>query len=89
MAICPDQVTHRKPHPEPIFTACEKISVDPTATLYVGDHARDIEAGRRANNFTIAAGWGYLNADEQAEDWNAHLTLPTTHAFSQWLQQQL
>lgn len=89
VAICPDQVTHRKPHPEPILTACERIGVDPKQTLYVGDHARDIEAGKRANNFTIAAGWGYLNENEQAEDWDAHLTIPTPQAFSDWLSQQI
>lgn len=89
VAICPDQVTHRKPHPEPIFTACEKIGVDPAATIYVGDHARDIEAGKRANNFTVAAGWGYLNEGEQAADWQAHITLATPQEFSHWLLTQL
>ena len=89
VAICPDQVTHRKPHPEPILTACNNIGVNPTATIYVGDHARDIEAGKRAENYTVAAGWGYLNAGEQAEDWQAHLTLPTPQAFTDWLQGQL
>ena len=89
VAICPDQVTHRKPHPEPIFKACEIIGVAPAATIYVGDHARDIEAGKRANNFTVAAGWGYLNEGEQAEDWHAHLTLPTPQSFQQWLLEHL
>ena len=89
IAICPDQVTHRKPHPEPILTACQRIGVDPAHTLYVGDHARDIEAGKRANSYTIAAAWGYLNAGEQAEDWNAHLTLATPEAFTEWLTRQL
>ncbi|RLT92517.1 HAD family hydrolase [Ketobacter sp.] len=89
VAICPDQVTHRKPHPEPILTACERIGADPSATLYVGDHARDIEAGKRANNYTVAAGWGYLNAGERAEDWCASITLPTPQTFCQWLSEQL
>lgn len=89
IAICPDQVTHRKPHPEPILTACERIGADPSLTLYVGDHARDIEAGKRANNFTIAAAWGYLNEGEHAEDWGAHLTISTPQAFSDWLSEQL
>jgi len=89
VAICPDQVTHRKPHPEPILTACEKIAADPVHTLYVGDHARDIEAGKRAGNYTVAAGWGYLNEGEQAEDWAADITLHTPSEFTNWLLQQL
>lgn len=89
VAICPDQVTHRKPHPEPILTACQKIGANPLHTIYVGDHARDIEAGKRAENFTVAAAWGYLNEGEQAEDWQAHLTLQTPMDFQRWLQQLL
>lgn len=89
VAICPDQVTHRKPHPEPILTACKLIGADPLHTIYVGDHARDIEAGKRANNFTVAAAWGYLNEGEQAQDWQADITLQSPNDFKPWLQQYL
>lgn len=89
VAICPDQVTHRKPHPEPILTACKKIGADPLRTIYVGDHARDIEAGKRAQNYTVAAAWGYLNAGEKAEDWEADVTLQTPSDFVDWLHSNL
>lgn len=88
-AICPDHVTHRKPHPEPIFKACKEIDADPEQTVYVGDHARDIEAGRRAHNFTVAAGWGYLNPGERAEDWLADITCNTPSEFIHWLRVNL
>jgi phosphoglycolate phosphatase len=38
----------------------------------VGDHARDIEAGRRAGMHTIAAAWGYLAEGESADVWEAN-----------------
>ena len=88
-AICPDHVTNRKPHPEPIFKACGEIGVDARHTLYVGDHARDIEAGRRAGNITVAAGWGYLNPGEQASDWQADVTCATPDEFNRWLRENL
>lgn len=77
VAVCPDHVDNKKPHPEPLLTACEWISVPPRQTLYVGDHARDIEAGRAAGNTTVAAAWGYLNPDEDISNWQADFILHT------------
>jgi phosphoglycolate phosphatase len=37
----------------------------------VGDHVRDIDAGRAAGMRTIAAGWGYIEAGEDIHGWNA------------------
>jgi N-acetyl-D-muramate 6-phosphate phosphatase len=69
--ICPDHVAQPKPHPEAILLACSEISIDPADCLYVGDHVRDIEAGRAAGTRNIAAGWGYIEADETITDWQA------------------
>ena len=69
--ICPDHVTERKPHPEPLFLACTQIGCQPENTLYVGDHIRDIESGRRAGMKTIAAGYGYIDADTDIRSWAA------------------
>ncbi|MCO4756892.1 MAG: HAD-IA family hydrolase [Oceanospirillaceae bacterium] len=69
--ICPDHVTERKPHPEPLFLACTQIGCLPENTLYVGDHIRDIESGRRAGMRTIAAGYGYIDADTDIRSWEA------------------
>jgi len=77
VTICPDHVTHKKPHPEPLLTACDRLSVDPLQTLYVGDHIRDIEAGRAAGNITIAAAWGYLEQDTNINDWQADVIVQT------------
>lgn len=85
VAICPDDVTHRKPDPEPIYLACERLGVKAKQSVYVGDHARDIEAGRRAGCVTIAAGWGYLNEGEQVEHWLADFNHHRTEDFTDWL----
>lgn len=77
VVVCPDHVENRKPHPEPLLTACDWISVEPRRTIYVGDHARDIEAGRAAGNLTIAAAWGYLDAAEDVANWQADIILHT------------
>ena len=69
--ICPDHVKHAKPDPESILLACSKIATAPQDCLYVGDHVRDIDAGRAAGTRNIAAAWGYIKATENINDWQA------------------
>ena len=69
--ICPDHVRQPKPDPEGLQLASHKIGIAPHACLYVGDHIRDIEAGRRAGMRTIAAGWGYIDDQENLANWRA------------------
>ena len=69
--VCPDHVKNRKPHPEPILLACEKLHCDIEKTVYIGDHQRDIQAAKNANVIAIAAGYGYLNAESKIEEWYA------------------
>lgn len=71
VAICPDHVTHKKPHPEPMLLACSKIDVPANCTAYVGDHIRDIEAGKNAGCYTFAAAWGYVEPDDNIMAWGA------------------
>jgi phosphoglycolate phosphatase len=69
--VTPDHVELPKPDPESILLACEQLACEPTETLFIGDHLRDIEAGRGAGCFTIAAAYGYLAPQEVALSWQA------------------
>jgi HAD superfamily hydrolase (TIGR01549 family) len=69
--ICPDHVNQPKPDPEGMHKACNEIQISPSDCLYVGDHVRDIEAGRAADMTTIAAAWGYIEAGEDIAQWGA------------------
>lgn len=71
VAICPDHVAQRKPHPEAMFLACREIGANPDASIYVGDHQRDIEAGRNAGMMTVAARYGYIEDLAAVADWQA------------------
>ncbi|WP_028469732.1 HAD family hydrolase [Neptunomonas japonica] len=70
--ICPDHVTKTKPDPEPLFLACQQIQAAPQNCIYIGDHIRDIDAGNRADMFTIGALYGYINESENSDSWNAN-----------------
>ena len=58
--VCPDDVQQPKPHPEPMYLAAKQLGIQPQHALYVGDHPRDIDAGRAAGMPTILAAYGYL-----------------------------
>jgi phosphoglycolate phosphatase len=59
-----DLLTKSKPDPEPLLYTCNKLNVDPKKCVYIGDHIRDIEAGKNANMDTILAKWGYIKEED-------------------------
>ena len=61
--VCPDHVNKIKPDPEGILQACSKLSIDPSETIYIGDHPKDLEAGISAGTKTIGCRYGYSLAD--------------------------
>ena len=69
--ICPDHVTHRKPHPEPMLLACKQLHCKPFEAVYLGDHRRDIEAAQNASMKTIACAYGYIEANDNIRNWRA------------------
>lgn len=73
--ICPEHVSQRKPHPEPILLACQQLQANTERTVYIGDHVRDIQAAKNADVIAIAAAYGYLAADAKVEDWYADFVL--------------
>lgn len=83
--VCPDQVTHTKPHPEPMLKAAAEMRVAAGECIYVGDHERDIAAGRNAGMATVIAGWGYIGADENPRHWNADFSVDSTRELGELL----
>ena len=69
--VCPEDVRQTKPDPEPMYLACQKIDVLPANALYVGDHLRDIQAGRASGMTTVAVRFGYIVPEESPDDWGA------------------
>ncbi len=56
--VAADDVTHPKPHPEPLFLAIKQLGASADSSLYVGDSVHDMESGRAAGMRTAAALWG-------------------------------
>jgi len=69
--VCPDHVANPKPDPEALLLACSQINIKPSDCIYIGDHIRDIQAGKSAGMRTIAAEWGYIEEFENISQWQA------------------
>lgn len=71
--VCPEDVSKTKPDPEPMYLACKQLDIAPEQCIYVGDHPRDIDAGRNAQMYTILASYGYLPLDRRDDlvSWQA------------------
>ncbi len=53
-----DNVTHSKPHPEPVLKALDELGAKRESTVFVGDSRHDMESGRAAGVKTAAVLWG-------------------------------
>ena len=81
-----DTLERRKPWPEPLWHACEVIGTTVGRSVYVGDDARDIEAGQRAGMRTIAAAYGYIAPGEGPHEWGADLVVEHPDEIWRWLE---
>lgn len=89
--VCPEDVRHTKPDPEPMYLAAQQLSLDATEIIYVGDHPRDIDAGRNAQMYSILAAYGYLplaHKDNLAA-WQADCIIHSVPELQQQLQSLL
>lgn len=80
-----DTLEQRKPHPAPLHHAASLLGRNPRNCIYVGDAERDIQAGRAAGMVTLIAAYGYIEAHESPEQWDADGTLAHLHELQEWL----
>jgi phosphoglycolate phosphatase len=80
-----DSLPVRKPDPGPLLLACDIAGVDAWRTVYVGDAARDIEAGLAAGMATVGATYGYVTEDDDPRTWGADILASDTAELAQIL----
>lgn len=84
--VAGDTTPHTKPHPAPLLHAAQLLGVPATRCVYVGDDARDMQAGRAAGMATVAAAWGYLGRDAVVGAWGAHHVAASPNELLNWLE---
>lgn len=67
VTITLDDVTHAKPHPEPVIMAMKRLGAQRESTLMVGDNSHDIEAGQHAGVQTAAVAWSLKGREKMLE----------------------
>lgn len=80
--ISGDTLPFAKPHPMPLLHAARELGLGPGRCVYVGDNVRDIEAGRAAGMYTIAATWGYIPTDDDPAAWQADRLMHSPQALT-------
>lgn len=84
VVVSGDTLAVKKPDPAPVLHACTQIALDPRRCLFVGDDLRDVEAGRAAGAYTVAAAWGYLDGGDP-HAWNADAVAHAPTDLIDWL----
>ncbi|MFK2879126.1 HAD-IA family hydrolase [Rhodanobacter hydrolyticus] len=82
--VCGDTLPVKKPDPAPVLLACARASVAPARCVFVGDDARDVEAGRAAGLYTVAVRWGYLDGGDP-DHWGADVVVDDPYQLASLL----
>jgi len=59
VVVCGDDLTNKKPHPEPLLYAASRLGSSPEQCLMVGDSASDVGAAIAAKMEVICVDYGY------------------------------
>jgi HAD superfamily hydrolase (TIGR01549 family) len=63
VVVCGEDARHRKPHPEPLLLALDRLGVDPAEAAYVGDSPEDVAMARAAGVFFVGIPGGFPNRE--------------------------
>lgn len=83
-----DTTEFKKPHPQPLLYACEKIGCDPAESLYIGDSLKDMEAGHLAGMKTLIANYGYIPENQDTKNWRADGSISTAEEIIAWFKKE-
>lgn len=61
--VCGSDGHRRKPHPDALHAALERLDVKPYEAAYIGDSPEDVMMARAANVFAVAVPGAYPNPD--------------------------
>jgi 2-phosphoglycolate phosphatase len=83
--VCGDTLPERKPSPVPLLHASEKLGLQPSECIFVGDAELDMRAARAAAMPAIGARYGYFDASDKPEAWPADGWIDSPVDLLSWL----
>lgn len=84
-----DSLPVKKPDPAPLLHCCMVLNLAASECLYVGDHERDILAGKNAGMDTAAALWGYIDELQQPDRWGANYLVNHPNGLEQLILEKI
>jgi HAD superfamily hydrolase (TIGR01549 family) len=66
VVVCAEDIVNRKPHPEALLLALDRLGVKADESAYVGDSPEDVEMARAANVFAVGIPGGFPNRETLA-----------------------
>jgi N-acetyl-D-muramate 6-phosphate phosphatase len=79
--VCGDTTPKRKPDPEPLLHAAEKMAIPAAQIAYVGDAKTDMQAARAAGMYAVGAGYSDFVDGHDRGDWGAHVWVDSPAAL--------
>ena len=61
--VCAEDIVNRKPHPEALLLALERLRLEPAQAAYVGDSPEDVKMARAAGVFAVGVPGGFPNRE--------------------------
>jgi len=66
VVVCAEDIVYRKPHPEALLIALDKLGVGAAEAVYVGDSPEDVQMARAAGVLAVGIPGGFPNRDALA-----------------------
>jgi len=66
VVVCAEDIVYRKPHPEALLLALDKLGVGAAEAVYVGDSPEDVQMARAAGVTAVGIPGGFPNRDALA-----------------------
>jgi HAD superfamily hydrolase (TIGR01509 family) len=66
VVVCAEDIVYRKPHPEALLLALDKLGVGAAEAVYVGDSPEDVQMARAAGVLAVGIPGGFPNRDALA-----------------------
>ena len=66
VVVCAEDIVHRKPHPEALLLALDRLAVDPVHAAYVGDSPEDVQMAQAAGVLAVGVPGSFPNREALA-----------------------
>ena len=66
VVVCAEDIVHRKPHPEALLLALDRLGIDPVQAAYVGDSPEDVQMAQAAGVLAVGVPGSFPNREALA-----------------------